>query len=54
MDKMKKTSKHIANGIAKALRTPMFKMQVRTDRKKQERKSACRRPVRTMQLPETV
>lgn len=44
---MKTQLKHI-NGIAKVLRTPgMFPMQVVVDKKKQERKTACRKPVTT-------
>lgn len=38
----------IVNGIAKVLRTPgMFRMQVITNKPKQEQKTACRKPVTT-------
>ena len=44
---MKNANTHIDNAWAKLVRTPRFKMQIVTDRVKQERKTACRKPVTT-------
>lgn len=51
---MKTQRKHIQNGIAKALRTPMFQMQVVTDKRKQEAKTVCRKPVTTEPMERVV
>ena len=42
---MKTNTKHTVNAWAKLVRTPRFKMQVVTDKVKQQAKTAARKPV---------
>jgi hypothetical protein len=45
---------HTVNAWAKLVRTPRFKMQVVVDRKKQQNKTAARKPVTTEALKRVV